>query len=411
MSGFFSKDEIVGINRGASGKTIGCASCGLYRSCKSPKMKPHGEGKKEILIWAEAPGEKEDKLGKQLVGKPGLYLRRLLKRNKIDIDRDCIKINSVNCHPPDSRNPKPKEIQACRNRILKVIKKYKPKAIFLLGNIAIDSCFGHRVSVGTGIYSWRGWQIPDQDHKCWIFPMYHPAYVKKAAHGNQVIETIFEMDLKNAIDHYQDDFPEWKDPESCIEILTSPKQILPKLEEINRGFINPIAFDYETTGLRPIAKGHHIVTLSIATDRDNAFAFPFDDINVERIWGRILKNPNIKKIAHHMKFEDMWTRHIMNIIPEGWLWDTMYGSHTLDNRRGCNDLEFQSIVNFGIMDFKDATGEFLKGTEKHANSFNRIYEANMKDVLKRNALDSLLEYRLAEVQWEKRKKLGIDICK
>jgi len=37
-----------------------CKSCGLYKNCNSPKMKPSGEGLKGILIVGEAPGKVED---------------------------------------------------------------------------------------------------------------------------------------------------------------------------------------------------------------------------------------------------------------------------------------------------------------------------------------------------------------
>lgn len=401
MSGFFSKDDVIGLHKGITkGKPIGCASCGLYRQCLSPKMQAHGQGKLSILTWAEAPGEDEDKRGKQLVGKIGTYYRGCLGKYGIDLDRDTVKINSINCRPPDNRMPKPNEIQACKVRCYSVLHETRPKAVFLLGGVAIESYFGHRTDIGGGITMWRGWQIPDRENNCWVFPMFHPSYVLRNEKVNPAVETVFLNDLEHAIQHYQDPFPAWKPEEECIEILFSIDDVLERLDRVARQFHNPIAFDFETTGLRPIARGHHIVACSIATGFDHAFAFQLNDVNIERLLKRILVDPEIKKVAQNMKFEDMWSRAVLNCTPQAWYWDTMYGEHVLDNRRGTKNLEFQAAKTLGFFNFKGATDEYLASNEKNANGFNRIYDAPMRDVLKRCALDSLTEYRIATLQWK-----------
>lgn len=74
-----------------------CVKCGLDKTCITPRMKMTGEGKKEIFILAESPGADEDEYGKQLVGEAGQLLRKTLKKYGIELDKDCWKINCVNC--------------------------------------------------------------------------------------------------------------------------------------------------------------------------------------------------------------------------------------------------------------------------------------------------------------------------
>jgi DNA polymerase len=122
---------------------VNCLKCGLYKRCKHPKMEYTGNGKKKCLIIAEAPGEDEDNLGRQLVGKIGQWFRKKLAAFDLSLDDDFYKTNSVCCRPTDpkgnNRKPTPQEIQYCRPRIEALIKKLKPEHIWLMGGVAIES--------------------------------------------------------------------------------------------------------------------------------------------------------------------------------------------------------------------------------------------------------------------------------
>ena len=66
MKGFFTRREIETKAAKQAPRSSRCLECGLYRTCKTPKMKPHGKGRLKAMIVAEAPGKNEDELGKQL---------------------------------------------------------------------------------------------------------------------------------------------------------------------------------------------------------------------------------------------------------------------------------------------------------------------------------------------------------
>ena len=52
--GFFSQSEIIRLSESSGGPR--CSSCGLDRGIESPRMAVTGQGRKRILVVAEAPG-------------------------------------------------------------------------------------------------------------------------------------------------------------------------------------------------------------------------------------------------------------------------------------------------------------------------------------------------------------------
>ena len=62
MRSFFTKTELS-VVRAPSTRIANCEACGLFKTCKTPKMEPAGKGKQKILIVAEAPGEDADEDG------------------------------------------------------------------------------------------------------------------------------------------------------------------------------------------------------------------------------------------------------------------------------------------------------------------------------------------------------------
>ncbi len=403
MEGFFTRKETESASR-PDGKTYSCVSCGLYGGCQNPKMKPYGNFKKGILIIGEAPGEVEDEKGKPWQGKTGRLLQSTCKKLGIDIFEDCLNINAVYCRPTDehgnNRTPSNYEIECCRRTTLKIIRERKPKLILLLGNSAVFSLIGHRWKKDLGgINKWRGWRIPDQDFQCWICPTFHPSFVERA--DLQEVETIWKTDLQAAFDLVcssdPQPFPKYKEPEiKMIEDLSI-------LRKIKDGTIT--AFDYETTGIKPHAKGHRIVCVSIATSPDEVYQFFMPPTRSGRQpLLEYLINPRILKMAHNMKFEDTWSKIRMGVDVQGWEWDSMLAAHLLDNRPEITGLKFQSYVLLGIVDYASEISPYLQAVDpKNGNSLNRILEliANPDGRMKLgkyNALDSINEYRVAGIQ-------------
>ena len=388
MEGFFSKEQFQ--QSGVSKKTS-CISCGLFKQCNSPKITPKGEGKLRIMNIAEFPSHADDLENNFFLGKARI-LKRLYSKYGIDMDEDCINIAALRCHPEEIIPKKMgRYLESCRKYVFQAIEKYQPHVIVLFGNYALQSVIGHRWKRDLGtINKWRGFVIPDQQIKAFICPTFSPAFIYDQ---EPYYESIFEADIKRISEVVHKQFPVYKEPQ--IEIVKSLKV----LDSIKSG---SAAFDYETTGIKPYNAGHKIVCASVAPSADHAYVFMMpEEKKKQNPFLRFVKNQNVNKIAYNMKFEDNWTNVILKRKVASWRWDGQIASHLIDNRPDITSLKFQTYVTFGIIDYDSEISPFLKA--KDANSMNKLIEYiknpdNAKKVMHYCGMDSVLTYRLMEVQ-------------
>ena len=394
MEGFFTKKEIV--NK-AKNPYLSCISCGLHKGCASPKMEPYGENKRRIMLIGEFPNKHEDQRDIPWEGSSGRLLVDTLSKLGIDVDEDCVSLFAVNCHPPAKHNPNGIEVKCCRNvKVNAAIEKYKPKLIILLGQLAVMSVIGEKWKDKLGnIMKWRGWTIPDYDLGAWVCPVFSPNYV--SIMEAKEIMTVWRQDLDNALNKLDEPLPKYNKPN--VEIIEN----LQPLSDIKSDII---AFDYEDTGLKPQAKGHRIVSCSVAYDADNAYSFLIPKDRRERKpLIDLLMNLRIYKIAANMKHEDTWTilRLGRGVEVKNWAWDTMLGAHLLDNRPGIAGLKFQALVQFGVYDYASSVSPYLKSVDGTANGKNTVeklitWEQGKNDLLLYGGYDAIYEYRLAHLQ-------------
>jgi uracil-DNA glycosylase family 4 len=412
MKGFFSDDEIAKHTNQASLTEANCRKCGLDKKCKSPKMGYTGEGRRKILIIAEAPGKNEDIQGVQLVGDAGRLLRQHLAELNLDLDKDFWKVNSVNCRPttPGGSNRKPTktEIKCCKPMVDTVIKELQPHSIWLMGGVAVDSFFTDRFS-NTSISRWVGLNIPDKRTGAWVMPLYHPSYIKRREFDAN-LKSEFIRNLKYAVSCSKLEPYKHEELDRYTTSLTafdSIKVLLKKILQRADDKYVPLYIDYETTGLKPHWKDSRIATVSIATDRSTAYAFPFqykDFFSIKEIrkikgmLRKIMTHPNIGLMAQNMKFEDSWTRNVLGVKPANWMWDTMIASHLIDNRRSFTGLKFQSYIHFGIDPYDKGVSKFLKAPPN--SHHNNVDKAPLGELLYYNCLDTLLGMRLYDKQQE-----------
>ena len=154
-----------------------CRKCRLWQYAKNPVP---GEGNPDasLMLIGEAPGYREDLKGRPFVGSAGKLLDRLL--SDIGLKREEVYISNIIKHrPPENREPKPDEIEACTPYLDRQIQIIKPKIIATLGkhstryilskvNIKVDSMAQVRGQVYRE--SLPGVQVR-------IIPTFHPAAV------------------------------------------------------------------------------------------------------------------------------------------------------------------------------------------------------------------------------------------
>lgn len=394
MKGFFTEKQTQSVNV-HKGKILSCTACGLFKQAETPKMKPTGDFEKGIMIIGEAPGELDDQRASHFNDAQGRLLKRVLREIGIDLKRDCISLNAINCHQ-GNRVPSIHEINCCRRIVLREIDKYMPKVIICLGKSATTTLIGHRWKEGISkMEQWRGWQIPDQDLKAWICPTLDLYEVERA--GPEV-KLIFQQDMEKAVKMTTIPFAKKKPfTINVIDDLT----VLYDLQS------TMVAIDYETTGIKPHAPGHRIVSASVSPDPDSAYVFMMPETKAKRKpFTDLLSNFSIAKTAQNMKFEDAWSYFRLKTQVQGWMFDTMLATHLLDNRDRITGLKFQTYVNFGVVDYNSDVDSYLRASGNDGNDFNRILdliktEEGKQALLQYNALDTIYEYRLALLQIDK----------
>lgn len=98
---------------------------------------PAGEGssKSDIMIVAQAPGEKENLTGKLFVGPSGEILDELFAVNGVRRD-DFYLTNLIKCFLPKSKRPAQEHIDTCSRYLDREIEYIRPKSIVTLGYYA-----------------------------------------------------------------------------------------------------------------------------------------------------------------------------------------------------------------------------------------------------------------------------------
>ena len=390
---FFKKNEV---------KRPNCPKCGLDKGCLSPRMRYTGEGKKGILIIAEAPGEEEDKCGTQLVGVAGSRLRNELRALGMDLDKDCYKTNSVNCRPVDSEgsNTKPsaQNISCCKPYVQGIIKDTKPSKIFLMGNVALESFYGGRTREMSSIGKIHGLKLWDSIHNAWVFPLWHPSYIERSK-KDELLVAEWERCLKRAVE--ADGAPLEKEWNSIIKLLHFDTAI----DALKNCLLNDtvIAIDFETTGLDIYKKGHSTASFAWANEH-NSWSVPVEhpywnttqQQQIKKLIGKILRKPKLRKIVHSIAFEYQWTKHQFGVEPNNFFWDTQLATHVLDNRQGIARLKFQAFMRWGIGEYDKEADQYIKTDPK--TGFNNMLKMPVDALLEYNACDTLYTYELYKEQ-------------
>ena len=372
-----------------------CGRCGLFKTCKSPKMELVGKGRRKILIVGEAPGEKEDELGKPFSGRAGKQLENSLWDNGgIDLYEDCWAMNALACHPPENREPTPKELQACRPNLVKAIKRLKPEIIVPLGKFGIKAVISlvWKEAVGDGA-RWLGFQIPCQKWNAWICPTWHPAFILQKLNERGATALLFERHLQ-AISKL--DGRPWNnlpDYESLVRVEVDVEAAADWLYRIRDEDV--ISFDFETNMLKPDSPQARIHSCAVCINGERTIAYPWHGDAVKAT-GALLRS-QIKKIGANIKFEERWTQRVFGHGVRNWAWDCNLAAHVIDHRSDITSVKFQAFVLLGQAIWNAKVEQFFSGPP---NKPNRIGEIDMMSLLRYNGLDAVLEYHIARKQKE-----------
>jgi hypothetical protein len=175
----------------------------------------------------------------------------------------------------------------------------------------------------------------------------------------------------------------------------------------------PVAFDFETTTLKPDGPHAEIVCCSIS-DGEDSIAFPWVG-KAAKTMTEVIADKSVRKVGWNIRFEDRWCRAKLGTPVRGAVWDGMLAAHALDVRKGSGGkedrasgtgLKFQTFVNLGVEDYAAAVAPYLKSKGRGGNAPNRVREVPLPDLLTYCAKDSLYEIILAKRQ---AKLLGVKL--
>lgn len=154
-----------------------CQKCDLAVS-RTQTVFGTGNSTASWMIIGEAPGADEDKQGEPFVGRAGQLLNEILWA--AGHPRDSVYIaNILKCRPPNNRDPRPEEVDACRPYLLEQINLVQPDLILCVGRIAAQNLLQVDTPIGKLRGSVHAFEaIPDRSIP--VIVTYHPAYLLRS---------------------------------------------------------------------------------------------------------------------------------------------------------------------------------------------------------------------------------------
>jgi uracil-DNA glycosylase len=146
-----------------------CRKCGLAKG-RTNTVFGEGNPDAEVMFVGEGPGQEEDRLGRPFVGAAGKMLDQMLA--DVGLDRNIVFIgNIIKCRPPENRDPRPEEIDVCKDYLFAQISFIRPKLICTLGRHSLHTLVRPDISISKDHGKPIRWQ------GLVYLPMYHPAAV------------------------------------------------------------------------------------------------------------------------------------------------------------------------------------------------------------------------------------------
>lgn len=149
----------------------GCTACALHEQRRQAVFGV-GDEQADVLIIGEAPEQDEDLQGEPFVARAGQLLNAMLAA--INLRREAVFItNIVKCRPPQNRDPRPEEAEACSAYLLKQIEHIQPRVILAMSRVAAHQLLQCEGTVGEmrgSVHRHAATDIP-------VIVTYHPAYL------------------------------------------------------------------------------------------------------------------------------------------------------------------------------------------------------------------------------------------
>ena len=153
-------------------RVAACTQCAELCAHRTQTVFGVGNRRADLMVVGEAPGRDEDRQGEPFVGRAGQLLDRMLLAMGLPRERVYI-ANVLKCRPPNNRDPKPAEADACRPFLERQIALTQPKVLLSVGRISAQNLLRTEQAVGrlrSRVHTLEPMGLP-------LIVTYHPAYL------------------------------------------------------------------------------------------------------------------------------------------------------------------------------------------------------------------------------------------
>lgn len=282
-----------------------CGACGYYKACRTPKISVSGAGKRKLLVVGRFPDDGADRAGAGNRSNAAETLRTVAGKYGYRLDKDAWWTDAMICKPA-GKTKVDQAVDYCRPNLIKTVQELKPKVILLLGSEAVMSFFGWVWKPGEGgIYRFRGYRVPNRKTNAWVVPTWHPTMLLQEK--DPVLDRQFQEDVKAALEFahpgssrpYPADNVPPETEEDRIEVVKSTERAAIRVRILTerakrRGLA--VAFDFETTCLKPDGPASEIVSCAVCFGGEDTIAYPWDRRTAEAT-KELLEDPAVPKVG------------------------------------------------------------------------------------------------------------------
>jgi uracil-DNA glycosylase family 4 len=364
-----------------------CTACSLHKGVTTVCCLASGAYPSLGLVVGEGPGHREDESEENFSGKSGKFLRQTLLKVGID-PRTLTFANVVCCRPPGNRTPTRSEAKTCTALYLdKQIEMIKPKAILLLGNVAVSWALNHKKCAVTKLegstFKLHRPDVSVNQTELFIEEP-DPIVCVPSRHPSSVLRAENERDYAFILQKFTENLLLFK------RELSPEKKEFPFSRDLTSWLDKPseaVYTDIETNGLNPFLPQSKIWSTGFAQLPGKVSCTRVDeDRQLAHIQG-ILKTHPI--IAHRSTFEGTWYRRHYGVTPRIYH-DTKVGAY-LQNENAPNGLKTLAISKLGVepwseeQNWQDPNFETLLPYEARDISYGlRLYRESDLPFLKKN---------------------------
>jgi len=323
-----------------------CESCKLGDTAQHVCLLGRGNLKADVVLIGEAPGFREDDIGKPFAGRSGKLLDEILI--ELGVNREDIYItNVVHCRPPDNRTPSNDEIKTCLPYLQAELDLIKPSLIIPMGNVPMKAIIKRS---GITKYRGRSFDYSGDGWSAMVMPTFHPAGVLRNPGNLEYLAGDLEKGFEFVRGGTIHEDARWK----IIRTIDEVSKVCDKVEKAGVA-----AFDLETNGTKEWRDGALICTIGISWKKGTGVCIPIfhsespfsrSDIKViyKLLRTRIFQNEDILKVGQNMKFDWRWLKWRAKIDLRGPIFDTMLAHYVLyiNSRHDLDSLSLE-YTNYG----------------------------------------------------------------